>query len=371
MNIKDNPKRILIVKPSSLGDVIQSLPLAKELHRKFPEAEITWIVNHHYVELLELCPFIDKIIPFYRNRWSCLWKIVQTFKEFTTFIKTIQNQQFDIAIDLQGLFRSGLIAYLSKANVRIGFKNAREGALLFYNYRVKVPKDRQHAIARYLTLIEHLGYDYNELIANPFENILNLRDVQHKTFDISPHQFSKEVSSCSLTSHNLENWCGDIVIGPGSRWVTKQWPAYKFLQLIEKLHERFNVKIALIGDKNDFTVAEEIVKGTNLLVANLTGKTSLVQLASILNQCKVFITNDSGPMHLAYALGKPVVALFGPTDPKLTGPWGVQNMIIQSNLFCSPCFKRSCRDIQCMEKITVEEVYHAVEEILKKNTGMI
>lgn len=333
---KLSPKRILIVKLSSLGDIVQSLPVATALHGQFPSAEVTWIVNSQYIELLELVPDIDKIVPFERNRWGNPRNFGRALKEFRDIIKYLQAQRFDLVLDLQGLFRSGLISFLSRIPKRVGFRDAREGAFLFYNHRVRVPKQRRHAVERYLTLAEYIGCGYKD----PVFNI----EIQE------PSRRRKEY----------------IAINPGGRWITKRWPAERFAQLIDRLNEHYEVDIVLIGDENDKATARDIVECLNFPVTDLTGKTSLLQLADVLKGSKLFITNDSGPMHMASALGKPVVALFGPTDPGLTGPWGSQNRIIKSKVSCSPCFKKKCRDIRCMEAITIEQLLKAVEDILQK-----
>lgn len=334
MSEANYPKRILIVKLSSLGDIVQSLPVGAKLREKYPAAEITWIANSKYIELLQLVPDIDKVIPFERNQWGKPLRFFNTLKEFIGFIRNIQRQHFDKVLDLQGLFRSGLITFLSRAPDRIGFAEAREGACLFYTHRVEVPSKRINAVERYLRLAEYLG-----------EPVFNINPVFERLF--------KQEQSY-------------IVINPGSRWLTKHWPVQRFVQVIDRIQKAYEINIVLIGDENDKDIAMNIVNHVSSPVTDLTGKTNLRQLTSVLGGCKLLITNDSGPMHLASALGKPVVALFGPTDSLLTGPWGKRHKILQSKVWCSPCFKRKCKNTRCMEAITVAEVSGAVEDILQK-----
>ena len=339
LDLFKDPKRILIVKLSSLGDIVQSLPVVALLHEKYPVAEITWIANSKYIELLELVPDINKVIPFERTRWGKALRFYKTLKEFIGFIRNIRRQHFDLVLDLQGLFRSGLITFLSRAPNRIGFAEAREGAFLFYNHKIEVPSKKINAVERYLRLAKYLGCEPMGLYKEP---VFNINPVFERLF--------KQDQSY-------------IAINPGGRWLTKHWPVQRFVQLIDKLQKRYGIKMVLVGDENDKSIAADIVSQAKIPVTDLTGKTNLRQLTSLLGGCKLLITNDSGPMHLAGALGKPVVALFGPTDSLLTGPWGKRHRILQSKVWCSPCFKRKCKDIKCMESISVTEVFGAVEDI--------
>lgn len=322
-------RRILIVKPSSLGDIVQALPTAAVLRKQFPRASVWWLVNTNYVDLLKLVPSIDKIIPFEREHWWNLRRLIN-------FFRNIHKLNFDMVLDLQGLFRSGFITGFTFAPIRIGFGEAREFAWVFYNNRIYT--DKQHAQERYLALA---GGKYEPLELN------------------IPKSWA---------------WDNDkirIAINPGARWVTKRWLTCRYAELINELNKRYNAKIILIGGKDDITVASDILSRITSQVTNLTGKISLVELTAILNECDVLITNDSGPMHLADYLGKPVVAIFGPTDPNKTGPVGLRSRAIRAHISCSPCFKRYCREPICMEDINLKEVLTALEDVLQKEKAVV
>lgn len=338
MNIE--PKKILIIKPSSFGDIVQSLPVASALKQQFPAAEITWLVNDNYLELLRLCPDIDKLIPFYRERWGKIKNLGKNIGQWRELACGIRQERFELVIDLQGLLRSGLLTAVSGAPVRIGFREAREGAWLFYNHRVQLPPALTQALKRYLFLIHNLGCPETGPVFN---------------LKIPP----------ALREWAKQYWQGEgsrIAVCPGGRWATKRWPAGNYAELLNRL----NGQVIFLGARTDRAMAEEIVSRVKYKVINLTGKTSLVQLAALLAQADVLITNDSGPMHLAAALACPLVALFGPTDHLRTGPWGDQHRILFTDLFCRPCRRRQCAEWKCMEMISVELVYQAVEQILSK-----
>lgn len=332
-------RRILIVKPSSLGDIIQALPVAGILRRQFPSSSVWWLANSNYTDLLRLVPSIDKIIPFERERWRYLRGLIK-------FFRNIRKLNFDMVLDPQGLFRSGFITWISGAPLRIGFGRAREFADLFYNKRIYT--DRQHAQERYLALVEDVsGALYEETELDIPIGVRNWADSIYGNAEVC------------------------IVINPGSRWATKRWYSNRYAELIDRLNSRYDAKIILIGDRDDIAIANDIKNQISDSIVDLTSKTTLVELTAILNRCDVLVTNDSGPMHLADFLGKPIVAIFGPTDPGKTGPIGQRNRIIKASVSCSPCFKKNCKELLCMDGIGVQDVLLAVEEVLQKQKVVV
>lgn len=317
--------RILIIKPSSLGDVVHALPTVNLIRRKYPQAHISWLVNDTLASLLQHSPILDEIIPFERRRFGSLRQLPQ----FGNFLATLQHRHFDIAIDLQGLLRSGIISWSTRAPRRIGLSDAREGARFFYNEIAKVP--RAHAVDRYLLAARHLGCDS------------------------APVEFPLGVSTLA-TSEGL------IAVNPSARWATKLWGHDRFAELIRRLPAE---RVVLTGSTDERGQIDKIAQGRR----NLAGETDLFQLAELYRRCQVVITNDSGPMHLAAAVGTPVVAIFGPTDPSLTGPYGNQHVVLRAGIPCSPCFKGHCTNrvrMECMKLITVEQVLKAAEVLIVK-----
>lgn len=332
-------KRILIVKPSSLGDIVQALPVASVIRREYPGANIWWLVNSRYVELLKLSPYIDRIIAFERARWGKWRRLWRTVFELSRFLIEIRRLHFDIVLDLQGLFRSGFITWFSGAPLRIGFGRARECSGLFYTNRIYT--GGLHARERYLEVAK--------FIAMPSQEIGQL-DIPVEKIDWA------------------ERIWGDnrirIAINPGARWRTKRWGSTRYAELIDELSKKHMARIILVGDKDDISIGDDIEHRVNCSITNLIGRTTLTELVAILSRCSLLITNDSGPMHIADYMGKPIVAIFGPTDPKRTGPIGKDKKILKAKIHCSPCFKRYCRDPVCMGEITVNDVLGELNQIM-------
>jgi len=329
-------RRILIVKPSSLGDIIHSLPVLWELRRLYPGAHIGWVVKEVWRDIIADNPLLDEVIVLKKGVGG-----------FLSAVKNIRKAGYDTVIDLQGLFRSGLMTLLSGASEKTGFSNARELAHLFYNHTVAVPPGTVHAVERYLEILK------------PIQN-----DRPHFPLytDIDDAEWVKDF----LRTNNLSHARPLIAVNPSARWEKKRWPITSYAALINQLIQELKAGIIILGSKEDIPLAEKIsslVSGKPLVAA---GKTSLKTLSALLERVDLLVTNDSGPMHIAAALGTPVVALFGPTNPGLTGPYGDGHIVIRKEMECSPCLRGPCihgRPI-CMEAITEEEVMEAVKATL-------
>jgi heptosyltransferase I len=307
--------RILIIKPSSLGDVIHALPAVNLIRRQFPDAHISWVIAESLTSLLKHSPVINALIPFPRHE----------YRKLPAFLNRLRTGRYDIVVDLQGLLRSGIFSRLTGAPRRIGLSDARECGHLFHNEIVPVP--HAHAVERCLQAAQHLGCP-----AGPVEFPLGLPS-------------------------KIESPKTKIAINPSARWDTKLWGDDRFAELIRRLpHER----VVLTGAASERDRIERIAQGC----VNLAGKTDLFQLAELYRECAVVVSNDSGPMHIAAAVGTPVVAIFGPTDPKLTGPYGKNNIVLRAGIPCSPCLKGVCEHtpkMECMSLVSVESVVSAVK----------
>ncbi len=336
---KKQPERILLIKPSSLGDIIHGLPVLKVVHDKWPDAKISWVVKDIYAEILEGNQYIDELI---------LLKKESLTSGILSFRKKLRQWHFDLAVDLQGLFRSGLIAYLSGAGVRIGFRNAREMAPLFYTQKVDVPIDL-HAVDRNLKLVASLGCETDDV-----------------KFPLKIHDKAVGRNSDFLEENSLKGKSPLITFVPGGRWQKKRWPAYSFSRLGDLLSQELGAGVILTGSIQEGKLIDNIHGKMKASPVKATGF-SLPELVMLISKSDVVVTNDSGPMHIAAALGTPVVALFGPTDPGRTGPYTEKCLIIRTEMECIPCFRKPCvhSSFECMESITVEEVFEGVKGILK------
>ncbi len=329
------PKKILIIKPSSLGDVVHSLPFLNAINETFPYARIHWVIAKGLEGLFENHPMVNKLWIINKDRWKDVKKLKETISEIRQLFRSFKSESYDLAIDLQGLFRSGILAYASKAPFRVGFKEAREGSVLFYTHKIEVEREI-HAVDRYLKIASAIGCEFT--------------DVKF------PMPFAKGSEKVKRLKEEIKDYA---VIVPGARWKTKRWSHLNFGRLASML----DIKTLIVGSSGDAGLAESIEVNSKGKALSLAGKTDINELISIIRGARFVITNDSGPMHIAAALNIPVVAIFGPTNPVRTGPYGKNHVVIKSDIKCAPCYKKSCDDVKCMESISVEMVFNKICEI--------
>ena len=332
--IKD-PRKILIIKPSSLGDVVHSLPFLNVIRTCFPKAEIHWVIAKGLEGLLEGHPMVNKLWIINKDKWKKIKNVKGTINELKGLFKELKKEKFDLVVDLQGLLRSGILTSATSAPVRIGFAEEREGSKFFYTHKVKGGRNI-HAVDRYLKIADFLG--------------CNITDIRFP--------FPLHFKSSIITNYSLpEDYA---VIVPGARWKTKVWPSKKFGKLSSKLP----IMTVIVGSKTDIDIANEIAALSKGKATSLADKTDLKELIEVIRNARLMVSNDSGPMHIAAALGIPVFAIFGPTDPLRTGPYGKGHTIIREDISCAPCFKRTCSDVKCMNNLSAEKVYEIIKQRL-------
>ncbi len=339
--------RILIIKLSAIGDVVQTLPALEAIKKLYPEGKISWVVEEAAADILVEHPFIDRVFISHRKKWFQLLKNPLTFISglagFIGFFRDVRGVRYDIAIDFQGLFKSGIIIGLSRAKRKIGFDRTREFSSLFLNERLPAYDIERHALQRYLDVARHLGAkDPKSTCTLPIE-----RELMSMRQRIAPLiQERKRL----------------IVINPAARWKTKLWPEERFAELADRLIAADKAAVVFTGSSADRDMNRRIVSMMSRQATNWTGETTLRELAALAKLSNLFITTDTGPMHLAAAAGAKVLALFGPTAPWRTGPYGESHRVLRTGVQCSPCFKRTCdkERVQCMEGISVDEVVAAI-----------
>lgn len=332
------PERILIIKPSAIGDIVHALPVLNLLRQKWPAAKISWMVTPTCAGLLEGHPQIDQIILFDRKRLGHAWRNPIAMRELWRFARGLRKHRFDMVIDLQCLLRSGWLSWETQAPIRIGLSNAREFGGMFHTYRVPVSWN-QHAVDRYLALAESLGCG-NAPVEFPFA-----------TNDTDRAQVAE------LVPHGTRF----AVLLPGTNWMTKRWPIEYFAACVGPLQSRFGLETVIAGGPADSPLAAQI----NGL--NLCGKTNLRQLVALLERAELVIANDSGPMHIAAALGKPLVSPYGPTNPNRTGPYHRMDSVLRVAVPCSPCYSRTCSHQSCLRFLGVDSVLDLAAEQLAPN----
>lgn len=336
---------ILIVKLSAIGDVVHTLPSLRALRKLYPDAHISWVIEEAAADLLAGHPDLNRVIVSSRKRWVDslvhLRTPGRTMSEISSFLKTLRDRRYDLVIDFHGLFKSAVIVLVSRGRRKLGYKSMQELSGLFYSE--KIPEDMaKHAVDRYLDFVRHLGAPSAEA-----EFIIPIDDENRKRV----HTL--------LSSKGIDPAEAFVAINPVAYWDTKLWENEKFACLCDRIASEMGMKLIFTGSGGDDTIARIRAMMTTPSVS-LEGETSLRDLAYLYRISRLVITTDSGPMHIAAAVGTPTVALFGPTDPKRTGPYGAGHTVIRKDLPCSPCFRKECDTMKCMREITVDEVFQAV-----------
>lgn len=324
--------RILVVKLSSLGDALHGLPTAAALQEKLG-AEITWAVQPEFASMV--------------RSFACVSNVVEVPRpsHFKPFLKALRELHrlppFDMIVDLQGLLKSAVVTLAARGGYVIGPSFAREGSFLFYRELAGRKNRSRHAVDECLDLMDHLG------IGRP----------QPPCFPLSV----PDMDLSKLFAADPELSGPFVAVAPYSRWETKNWPESHFAEAIALLVRERNARVFIIGGKGDREGADRIVAASGVPVENFCGKLSLIESAGLLKRCSALLCNDSGPMHIAAALGIPCIAMFGPTSPERTGPYGPGHTILRA-AGCVPCHKRTCArgDYACLRDITPRSAADAV-----------
>lgn len=334
--------KILILKPSSLGDVVQALPVLRLLKRQLPASEIFWWIDSSLAPLLEGDPDLAGVVRFERKRWASPLH----WPEMMRSVRWLRAQRFDWVIDLQCLLRSGAFAWLANGGLLAGLDEVREGARGFYDLVVPRASYHTHAVDWYLAVLPRLGVPVDE------------------NFTWLPER--REVAAAVQSQWPAENFRW-IALQPGARWENKRWPAEYFGELARKLAAQFpDARLAIFGGPDDRRLGEVIARAVPERCLNLAGQTSLPEMVEWLRRCDLMITNDTGPMHVAAALGKPVIGLFGPTEPRRTGPYGQLENCLRHPLPCAPCMDSHCawaRPMECLTAISPATVFERVQRL--------
>ncbi|HZL35341.1 MAG TPA: lipopolysaccharide heptosyltransferase II [Tepidisphaeraceae bacterium] len=329
------PLRILIIKPSAIGDVVHALPVLNLLRGKWPQAKISWLVTPACAGLLDGHSQLDEVIRFERRRFGQSWRDPTAAAGLFGFARDMRERQFDLAIDLQGLFRSGWLSASTRAPVRVGPAGARELGWVFYTHRINTGTAELHAVERNLRLAEALG-----LGREPVKFVFPTDDEDRRFV-------------ATLAPNGLRY----AVFLPGANWDTKRWPPEKFAACVAPLRERFGLESIVAGGSIDTPLAAQIPGALDL-----TGRTDLRQLVALLERAQLVIANDTGPMHIAAALGRPLVTMYGPTSPARTGPYGRMGSVVYLDIECRPCLGRHCSHTSCLRKLEPDSILQLAAE---------
>ena len=340
--------RILVVKPSSFGDIIMTLPALALLRRTHPDAELGWFVNAEFAGLLDGHPLLARLHVWDRGRRGSIAGFVRGAISLRHTLREVRALAYDVAYDFQGLLRSGVIAKRSGAPVRIGFSDAREMSAAFYTDKRTVPPNAVHAVDRYRALVDPQAAD-------------------KVAFPLAVDDAARAEAQALLGSLSLQPRERFLAVNPGARWPSKCWPPERFGAVARRLHDETGLRTVCVGSASFRTEADALKNAAGDAVLDATGRTSLKGLAALLQKAQFLLTNDSGPMHLAVAVGTPVVALFGPTDPAKIGPYGTGHEVVRAPVDCMPCSKRDCPEKRsCLDMLDANTVINACARTLDR-----
>jgi len=344
----DEPRRILIIKPSALGDITLALPVLSAMKRSFLEAKISWFVRSEFAPLITAHPYISDIILFDRRKLSKWWCSPSSFKSLGSLIKQLRAGKFDLVFDFQGLFRTGFFSWVTGSKRRFGMAGARELAHLFYTDKISQDASSIHLVDYYLKMVVAAGAKHGEA-----------------KFKLPEDAGAAEQIDKLLKSQGVN--AKYAVIVPGAAQPNKRWPIERFAELAGKISERFGLSIVATGSQGEREYIEAIQTGGKARIINLAGKTTVRELIPLIKKASLVVSNDTGPGHIAAALGVPIVMIFGPTNPARVCPYKRPECIVAIELNERGVKADSYNPRHDITHITVEQVFEtACRQISEK-----
>ena len=331
-------KKILIRGPNWVGDAVLAIPAMKAVRQHFSEAEITVLVRPWVAGLFTAAPFVDKV-------WS--EPKPSSLGDWTRISRSIRARGFDLALLFPNSFESAFMMFIARVPRRIGFATDARGWMLTDS--IKPADDGRHQVHYYMDLVKML-----------------VPGTTPQTVEIKATPRERADARALLRTEGIPDGAPFLVLNPGAAYGSaKRWHTDRFAHVAETLARELNLNIALIGSEAERSIAEQVRDQITSRAAILNGKTSLETLIGVLSESSLMVTNDSGPMHIAAALGIPTVAVFGSTDERVTGPHGARTRIVKQAVECSPCLLRDCPiDHRCMNAVSVEDVCRAARELV-------
>lgn len=346
------PKNILLVKLSAIGDVIHTLPALNAIRDYYPQARITWLVEEAAAGLIEGHPALDRVLVSRRKQWlkglSGPGK-VRHLRKVIAFLRELRDTRYDMVLDFQASLKGGVLVGLVRSSRKIGFGKGlehQEHSYLFLNEKVPAVDMEIHALTRGLMLLEHIGIPASRI-----------------AYNLPVSKRDREEVNQMLAAAGVGRRAKLVAINPVAQWESKLWDNTKFALLADRLIERYDVPVVFSGGPADRSIISAITSKMRHKALDFAGQTSLMGLAALYERAALLVSTDTGPMHLAAAVGIPVVALFGPTAPWRTGPYGQGHRIVRTACRCTPCFERRCKTAHCMAGITVKQVVSEIEQL--------
>jgi len=339
-------ERILLIKPSSLGDIVMALPALSALRRSFPQAHLTWLIRPEFAPLLEGHPHVDEVIPFDRKSLGRAWHSPRALRELVSLIARLRRSRFDAVLDLQGLFRSASLAWLSGSRQRFG-PHGRELAHWFYTTSLPPRREWVHVVDYWLRLVAALG----------------VSDLKVE-FVLPEKPVARAAAQSLLVRHGVDRQRYAVII-PGSAQVSKCWPPERFAALADRLTAEHGLAVVATGSRSESRAVQEIGRLAQHPVADLAGQTSLPELVEVLRGADLVVSNDTGPGHIAAALGRPLVMMFSWSNPLRVGPYGRPQCVVAHDIDARGLAVKSRNPRHAIGYITLDEVYAKVLEQLQ------
>ncbi len=355
MKVIKNPEKILIIRLSAIGDVVDVLPALSCLRSNFPESRISWLVEDRASTILSGHPDIDDVIVFPRKKWRRgilkANRVFSTLSDILSFYRKLHGECYDLVLDFQGNLKSGIMDLITGSENRVGFAKgfSKEFNYLFTKYKVCPQNKREHRIDKNLSLLKGIGFKAK--FQNP-ELPVSRPDQEYIS------KFIDENNKCSAPL---------IIVNPctSEYGSYKRWSTLNYARLADMILQKYDVEVIFTWGPNELEIANEIVAHMKQK-ALVSCKTTIKQLIELMRRANLYIGGDTGPLHIASTLCIPTVAIFGPKDPILYGPYNENAAIISKELPCSPCRNRTCSDPECLTTILPEEVFQAVNQLMDK-----
>lgn len=332
-----------MIRPSALGDVARTVPALVSLKRAFPDAQIDWLVNDAFTDAVTHHPDLHTVIPFPRKRLAHFGWSPSATREGLQYFADLRRRRYDIVYDLQGLGRSGWLAWVTGAQRRIGPGDARELGWLGYNCRVRIPPERVHTVDRMLAVLEGDG-------------VPPVRDMRLYTPPADQQWAAQWLASQQIEPQRY------AVIAPTAAWQSKRWPAERFDALVSTLkHEGFAMCI-IVGADSERSQVQRLLTGDSI---DLMGRTSVGQLMAVIERAGLVIANDSAALHLAVGLGRRCVGIFGPTDPARVGPYRYEIGVVAAEGAGGINYRSVDAHRSSIVGVTVEQVLEKVRCVMR------
>jgi lipopolysaccharide heptosyltransferase I len=342
-------QNILLIKPSALGDVVMSLPALSALRRGFPDARISWLIRPEFASLVEGHPHLDEVIVFDRRRLGRAWCDLAAARDLLALVRGLRRHQFDAVLDLQGLFRSASISWLSGCRNRFGPAWGRELARHFYSTAVPPHEEWVHVVDYSMKLIQAMGI------------------IHPRVEFILPQNPDAAAAARSLLSARNVDANRYAVLIPGSAQLSKCWPPERYAALADRLAVEHKLTLAATGSPAESTIIGRIQTQARQPVASLAGCTSLPELVEVLRGAALVVSNDTGPGHIAGALGRPLVMMFSWSNPLRVGPYGRPECIVARDIESRGLARKSTDPLHAVDHIPLDEVYARAAEQLRSS----